>query len=92
MHGQAGEVGRKATGRGRALRRGALAAIALGAAAGAGAVLYELHSSTLQAHLLADLGRKLTFAVEPGPSPTVRFPQSAPYDDRMGYSRLPDFI
>jgi membrane peptidoglycan carboxypeptidase len=69
-----------------------LIAVAAGGVIGTGAVLYELHSSRLQAHLLADLGRRLAFEVEPGASPTVRFPRSAPYDDRMGYSRLPEFV
>jgi membrane peptidoglycan carboxypeptidase len=78
--------------KGRAFRRGAGIALALGATIGVGAVLYELHSSTLQSHLLADLGRRLSYSAEPGSSPAIRFPASAPYDDRMGYSRLPEFI
>lgn len=76
----------------RALQRRALAALAVGGVLGAGAVLYELESSLVQSHFLADLGRRLTFSVEPGASPTVRFPPSAPYDDRMGYARLPELI
>ena len=36
--------------------------------------------------------RKLTFWMESGPSEAIRFPLPAPYDQRLGYSRLPDFI
>jgi membrane peptidoglycan carboxypeptidase len=34
----------------------------------------------------------LTFKVEPGPSPAMRFPQSGPYDQRFGYVELPSLI
>src|SRR5882757_4653764 len=36
-------------------------------------------------HAVADL----TFKVEPGPSPAMWFPQSGPYDQRLGYVELP---
>ncbi|MFQ5757085.1 MAG: transglycosylase domain-containing protein [Acidiferrobacterales bacterium] len=55
-------------------------------------VLWEMQSSTIQAHELANLSRALSFAVEPGPSPTVRFPSAGPYDQRLGYTQLPDFL
>lgn len=51
----------------------------------------ELRSSKWQARYLSELGRKLSFKVEPGPSPSIRFPDSAPYDERLGYSRIPAF-
>jgi membrane peptidoglycan carboxypeptidase len=35
---------------------------------------------------------QLKFAVEPGPSPTMRFPQAGPYDRRLGYTELPSLI
>ncbi len=85
-------VGDVAAGRRRALKRGVLGALAIGLLLGGGAVLYELHSSLLQSHVLAEFAQRLTFRVEPGASPMVRFPPPAPYDDRLGYSRLPDFI
>jgi hypothetical protein len=34
----------------------------------------------------------LTFKVEPGTSPAMRFPQSGPYDQRLGYVELPSLI
>jgi len=34
----------------------------------------------------------LTFTVKPGPSPAMQFPQSGPYDQRLGYVELPSLI
>ncbi|MDD5325435.1 MAG: transglycosylase domain-containing protein [Polaromonas sp.] len=51
----------------------------------------ELRSSQWQAHYLSGLAHELPFRLEPGPSPAIRFPQSGPYDDRLGYSRIPAF-
>jgi membrane peptidoglycan carboxypeptidase len=34
----------------------------------------------------------MTFKVEPGPSPVMRFPQSGPYDQRLGYVAEPSLI
>ena len=55
-------------------------------------VSWELSTSTLQAYLLAGFAKDLRFHFEPGPSPAVRFPQSGPFDERLGYSRMPGFI
>ncbi len=52
----------------------------------------ELESSRLQARYFAEIGAKFRFAVEPGPSPTVRFPHSGPYDKRLGYELMPAFL
>ncbi|TAM38526.1 MAG: glycosyl transferase family 51 [Burkholderiaceae bacterium] len=54
-------------------------------------VFTELQTSRWQAHYLAQLGRKLTVTVAPGPSNAIRFPGSGPYDERLGYAQLPDF-
>jgi membrane peptidoglycan carboxypeptidase len=54
-------------------------------------VSHEVRTSERQARYLAELGRELTFKTEPGPSPAIRFPQSGPYDERLGYSGLPAF-
>ena len=53
---------------------------------------YEMQSAWFQSRYLADLGRSLTFRVDPGPSPSIRFPRGGPYDDRLGYAELPDYI
>jgi len=52
----------------------------------------ELPSSTLQARYLSALGSQISFAVEPGPSPLIRYPRNGPYDLRLGYVALPNFI
>src|SRR4029450_3209946 len=52
----------------------------------------ELPSSTRQARYLSDLGSQLSFAVEPGPSPLIRYPTTGPYDLRLGYVGLPSFL
>ncbi|HYB70005.1 MAG TPA: transglycosylase domain-containing protein, partial [Candidatus Bathyarchaeia archaeon] len=54
--------------------------------------LIEMRTSTVQALMLSTLARHLTFRVEAGPSPSVRFPRSGPYDERLGYTRLPAFV
>jgi hypothetical protein len=54
--------------------------------------LLEFHTAWLQSLFLADLGSALTFRVEPGPNPSIRFPPAAPYDDRLGYAALPKHI
>jgi membrane peptidoglycan carboxypeptidase len=56
------------------------------------ALLKELQTSEYQAHYLTELGRQLAFSMAPGPSPAVRFPHSGPYDEQLGYTRLPVFF
>jgi membrane peptidoglycan carboxypeptidase len=55
-------------------------------------VLVEMRTSALQALVLSQAARVLTYQVAPGPSPSVTFPRSGPYDVRLGYTRLPDFV
>lgn len=54
----------------------------------------EMESSQLQARYLTQLGRQLSFHVEPGPAPAdeVRYPVAGPFDERMGYVQLPAFL
>jgi membrane peptidoglycan carboxypeptidase len=52
----------------------------------------ELQSSRMQASYLADYAQGLTFRAESGVSPSIRFPHSGPYDERLGYDRLPAFL
>src|SRR5712692_11071461 len=52
----------------------------------------ELPSSDVQARYLSALSRHLSFAVEPGPSPLIRYPTVGPYDVQLGYVGLPRFI
>ncbi|MDE2203060.1 MAG: transglycosylase domain-containing protein [Burkholderiaceae bacterium] len=51
----------------------------------------EWASSRWQARYFTRWGRGLRFALEPGPSSSVRFPVSGPYDIRLGFTRIPDF-
>jgi membrane peptidoglycan carboxypeptidase len=51
---------------------------------------YELIASPLQATMLAAYAKRLTYASQPGPSDSIRFPESGPHDIRLGYARLPD--
>ena len=55
-------------------------------------VVTEAESSTFQARYFAGGAAKLKFWVEPGPSHSIRFPQSGPYDQRLGYSEMPAFL
>ncbi|MBI4203929.1 MAG: penicillin-binding protein [Betaproteobacteria bacterium] len=55
-------------------------------------VIEEAQSSTFQARYFAGLAGELKFWLEPGPSPSIRFPQRGPYDQRLGYSELPVFL
>ncbi len=52
----------------------------------------EIRTSELQARLFTSLFQDLTFKLAPGPSPSVRFPEYGPYDQRLGYSGIPTFI
>lgn len=51
----------------------------------------EVRTSHWQARYLASYGKSLTYATAPGPSDSIRFPNSGPYDKRMGYSAIPHY-
>src|SRR5262245_59601710 len=52
----------------------------------------ELATSERQAHYLAQLASELTFHTAPGLSPATRFPTAGPYNEQLGYTRLPVFL
>lgn len=52
----------------------------------------ETQSSTLQARYFSSVASDVKFWLEPGSSPSIRFPQKGPYDQRLGYSELPTFL
>ena len=56
------------------------------------AALAEVRTSTVQALVLSRAARVLTYRVEAGPSPAIRFPRTGPYDERLGYTRLARFV
>ena len=53
---------------------------------------YELIASPFQAMVLAGYGKRLTFQLEDGENENLRTPSHGPYDIRLGYVGLPDFI
>src|SRR5690349_11566435 len=53
---------------------------------------WEMRSSTLQARPFAWSASALNYTVAEGPSPSIRFPKPGPFDERLGYSRLPQFL
>ena len=56
-------------------------------------VTEEVRTSRLQASYLSSFAQKLTFRMEAGPSPSIRFPDpGGPYDERLGYAFLPTLI
>lgn len=78
--------------RGRRVRLLVTFGFALCLAALSTLVLWEMRTSTLQARWLASLAAELAWSVEAGPSPSLVFPGSSPYDLRLGYARLPEMI
>ncbi len=74
------------------LRRGLLALVWLALAFGLGwLTAREAKTSALQARLLVRLNERVSFPLEPGPSPDFRAPRHGPYDQRLGYVRLPEW-
>ena len=55
------------------------------------ALAYELRTSALQAWLLPRYTARIQYEVEDGPSTSIAFPRSGPFDDRLGYSRIGEF-
>ncbi|MGH7331731.1 MAG: transglycosylase domain-containing protein [Candidatus Rokuibacteriota bacterium] len=52
---------------------------------------YEARTSTLQALLLSRYVSKVSYAVESGSSAAIAFPLGGPFDQRRGYSLIPEF-
>jgi membrane peptidoglycan carboxypeptidase len=57
-----------------------------------GLFAWELLSSAVEAKYLTRTAQKMTWQVRPGPSDRIRYPDPGPYDARLGYSELPDFL
>ncbi len=53
--------------------------------------LYEIRTSALSSRILSRYAQKMSYHVEPGPSPSIVFPQHGPFDVRTGYALIPDF-
>lgn len=55
-------------------------------------VHYEMTTSRLQADLLSRYASNMSYNLMPGQNETLRFPKTGPYDERLGYVRLPQII
>src|SRR4051794_3751844 len=56
------------------------------------AAYWEMQNSQIQAMLFEKLNRGMSFELKSGPSEAIQFPKGGPYDERFGYSQLPQFI
>ena len=52
----------------------------------------EIKTSKYQARYLSAISEQLSFKLVSGPSASIRYPQYGPYDERLGYTLLPDII
>ena len=52
----------------------------------------ETETSAYQARRLAKLANELHWEMKSGPNGGLNLPQAGPYDMRLGYSRLPEFL
>jgi membrane peptidoglycan carboxypeptidase len=66
--------------------------VAVGGVALGVAVAVESRSSWLQARELSRFAASLTYSVQPGPSDAVVYPGDGPFDKRLGYSSLDEFL
>jgi membrane peptidoglycan carboxypeptidase len=54
-------------------------------------IIYEMRTSAVQSWVLSRYARKMSYKVEPGPSPSIIFPKHGPFDVRAGYALIPNF-
>jgi membrane peptidoglycan carboxypeptidase len=54
--------------------------------------LYEMRTSYWESRFFTRLDQGMAVSVEPGQSSAIEFPKSGPYDERLGYTALPQFI
>lgn len=57
-------------------------------------VLQEMRTSQWQARFFSERAATMHYALHSGPSPQadVRYPEDGPYEQRLGYASLPDFL
>ena len=73
----------------RAIRWGIASATVLAISAG---VYVEVRESSLQAAFFSTLAGKIGWEVLPGANPDLWLPPAAPYDSRLGYSRMREML
>ncbi len=52
----------------------------------------EVKTSKYQARYLSAISEQLSFKLVSGPSSSIRYPEYGPYDERLGYTLLPNVI
>src|SRR5258706_5950031 len=57
----------------------------------AAAIFVEIQTSLLQSWFFTSTNERVFYKLEDGASGQILFPHSAPFDDRRGYSKLPQF-
>jgi membrane peptidoglycan carboxypeptidase len=55
-------------------------------------VQQEIKTSKYQARYLSEISQQLSYKLESGPSQSIRYPEAGPYDQRLGYTLLPNEI
>ena len=62
------------------------------AAAAVWLAVIEVRASPLQALVFSRLADDLKFGLETGPNPDLRYPEQGPYNERLGYTRVPAML
>lgn len=52
---------------------------------------WELSTSVLHSRIFTALNHYVSYQVGPGPSSAIAFPRSGPYNERLGYTALPEW-
>ena len=52
----------------------------------------EVKTSRYQARYLSAISEQLSYKLSTGPSSSIRYPEYGPYDERLGYTMLPEVI
>ena len=55
-------------------------------------LIQETRTSSMQASFFSGIAKKISYKVEPGASNAIRFPSDSPYDERLGYANMPDYL
>jgi len=56
------------------------------------AIVSEIRSSKLQAREFSRFAKALSYSLQPGPSDAIAYPGDGPFDKRLGYSSLDQFL
>lgn len=52
----------------------------------------EVETSKYQSQYISAISKQLSYKLDPGPSSSIRYPEYGPYDQRLGYTLLPEAI